>query len=347
MIMGDKIDIPIVLDVDLTASAEYLQIPMLTDRFPALKEHYATKGYELNVPQDYLDISSNFGDRGVAYLQMMIWDAQPGGPLDGLTNEEIRNSGKRAEPAIGLADGLRQLRNDFSGIARLHYFFLSMGNKPAVEGFVEAQRLTDVVELIEASEFTTDEDGVINGLKRVVDDFGKNRWIIPFLKGGRDSLNTVVSTRRQKFNDRDLIVIGDGFTDVSKFTYGKSRGAAPICVYAPGDIRRFIQAIEIVGPRVDCVVPRDYTPGSVLYDYLSSVISSNVAGHCDFEPGLLYKHGTDGIAHGGTRELVERHLRDCCGCRSYFERYVVDTNGGEHIEHRKSLVSPVVLSMDD
>ena len=321
----DIIDIPIFWDFDLTVSKEYQQLPLFEKRFKDIQKHLASVGIQTNHSLDYFKkVDLEGGDLGLVYLQHMIWDAQKGGCLEGLTNTELFSLGKLIQPADGFRECLVSLRKEFAGKARLHHFFISVGLLEMMKGFLEKQRLKTYVDQIAASQFFTDKKGVINGIKNAVLPFTKNEWIISFMKGSHGLLNRQLLPKQYKFSYPNMIVIGDGYTDISKFSYAKKKGGTPVAVYRPQDKKLYQKAAKTVGPWADYILPQEYGVDTLTYQYLVKIIQDKI----DFKPALRhatlhdYKKGL--VTDSEEKAFIQRVLKKDVACQKYFEKVFVD-----------------------
>ena len=316
-------------DFDLTLSAEYQQLPIFRKHFTKIKAQAKKEGLALRKPEDALQrFDLMRGAFGVSYLQRILWDAQKGGCLEGLSNEELRTLGSQIAPARGLVAGWWELAKRFAGRAEIKHHIVTVGLRPMVEGFFAHHKLLPLIDGIDASEFFGKK--TITGIKQVVLPFSKNEWIFSYMKGGYSHLNELMREGQRKYHFKDSIVIGDGFTDIAKFSVAKQRGGVPCCVYDPENGEAFEKAKRLLGQRVDYVLPRDYTPGRQTFEALATIIERKLARRCQFTPVVLFYY-RDGEVHPKIAKLVKAHLGTCRECRQYFEKHFVAPGGKEEI----------------
>ena len=132
--------------------------------------------------------------------------------------------------------------------------------------------------------------------------------IIGLMKGGKHLLNKHISSSDYKYDYRNMIVIGDGFTDASKFAYSKKQGGTPIVVYKDGDEKAFKKAYDSVSRWADYVLPRNYTPGGVTYKLVSKAITKKLSAKKPFHPQLLHDFKKGKIHHRKTLQLIKDEL---------------------------------------
>jgi hypothetical protein len=323
-----KIIIPIFWDVDLTITDEYQQVPLFASRFQTIQKRLAKEGFAFKEELDYFNwVDLRRGDLAIGYLQQMVWDAQKGGALEGLSNKELYQTGHFVQPATGFVKCIKQLKKDFPN-CELHHFFISVGIRPIIEGFVAKHKLTNHIKGIASGEFL-EKDGRIVGIKNVVYPFSKNEHIIAFMKGSYTLLNKQLKKDQYKYNYENMIVIGDGFTDTAKFAYAKKKGGTPVAVYKKGDEKSFEKAVLTVGDWVDFILPRDYTPNTITYKYLKKIIESKLKTRSTFPYILLHEYKKGNLKDKKIIELVKEALNNDLELKNYFTTIHVQPNEKE------------------
>jgi len=327
--MTQPIHIPVFWDVDLTITKRYQQIPLFSHYKEKIAAKLKKQGFVYKQEESYWDSvnAHKDADAGVAYLQEIIWDAQPGGIFDGLTTDDLYNFGKEVEPATGFVECLKQLQKDFEGRAVLHHFFVSVGMRDIILGFIDKNNLRPYVAGVAASEFFVNEKKQLTGIRRVVSPFTKNEWIIGFMKGDQNLLNMQLKSNEYKYSYEDMIVIGDGLTDTSKFAYSKKKGGTPCAVYIPHDEKSFEKAKKTVGVWIDYLLPRDYTPGAITFELLKKIIEKKLARRCSFRPSALHDYKKGAIIHPDEFALIQKHIASCAECADYFTQTFVKPDG--------------------
>jgi len=320
-------DIVLVWDFDLTLSEEYQQIPLFKDRFEQIKKQGELEDIEINNPYDYFKRCDNMGgEKGISYLQRMIWDSQKNGCFEGLSLDDLFNYGKKVKPVNKVRQGLEELKKEFKNHANVHHYVISVGIKNMIQGFLEENELENLIEGINASEFHTDENGVINGIKNAIVPFNKNQPLIEIMKGNPKLLNELMHPEEYKYSYRNLIVVGDGFSDVSKFAYSKKKGGTPVCVYKKKDVNDFNKGIQGVLNWVDYILPRDYNPKKQTIDVLKEIIENKIKQKCNYSPEPLYNYNKGKIKHPDEQKSIEEHLKNCSECSTYFKKVLVTPN---------------------
>ncbi|MFT4312536.1 MAG: hypothetical protein ACMXYF_04885 [Candidatus Woesearchaeota archaeon] len=335
--MTKKIHIPIFWDVDLTITEQYQQIPFFLQHEAAIKEACEQEGIRYVDPYSYFFRCDILGDPGLNYLQRMVLDCQKGGIFEGLKTAQLKETAKDVQLAPGLKECMLELERLFKDRAILHHFFVSVGIKHIIEGIVQVHQLpvTDIV----ASEFLTDENDTIIGIKRVVTPFTKNQWIIGAMKGEDSLLNTALSPEQYRYEYKNMIVIGDGKTDAAKFAYAKKRGGTPVAVYRAGDQQAYAKTKDAVGSWVDFVLERDYTPGKKTFSYLCQTIEKKLQQESMINPTLLYYYARNKLTHPDEIAFVESFLKKNPRVNAYFEKVFVDANQqvtfGSYLEQKR------------
>lgn len=324
------VDIAFFWDLDLTLTSEYQQLPIFRRYWKPLQRQAFLEGLTLTTPSDaLLRFELTPGMLGLKYLERILEDARPGGCLEGLSNAELRKLGQEVAPATGLAQGLRALDMRFDGRARLQHHIITVGLQPMVEGFLEAQGIADLVAGVAAASYN-EKDGIIRSIHTSVDPYDKNKWIIGFMKGGHKLLDLEVKESAQRYSYRNAIVIGDGFTDVAKFSFAKLHGATPIGVYTPGSEESFLEKRLLLGRRVDLLAPRDYTPGTPTFEAIANVVERKLTSSCTDDPPMdpetLYLHRKREM-HRDIAAVVERHLKRCDACPEFYKRVFIGPDG--------------------
>ena len=320
--------IPIFWDVDLTITEQYQQVPLFSQRFAQIKKVVAKEGFSFSEEMDYFArVDKTRSELAIGYLQQMVWDAQKGGALEGLSNAELFQTGLLVKPAKGFIQLLRSLKKEFDAQdVELHHFFISVGIRPIIEGFVEKHRIKTYVKGIASGEFL-EKNGRIVGIKKIVYPFSKNEHIISFMKGSYELLNKQLKGSEYKYDYEDMIVIGDGFTDTSKFAYAKKKGGTPVAVYKSGDEIAFLKAKETVGSWVDFILPRDYTPGGITHTYIREIISKKLKRKSTFPPMLLHDYKKGNIVHKKLRAFIKQELDSTTELHDFFKTVHVGPDG--------------------
>lgn len=331
-------NIVIVWDFDLTISEEYQQVPLFTKRFTSIKNQLESEGYKCQHPLDYFGYVDSDKRRvqGVGYLQQMVYDARPGKCLEGLSNEELFALGKKVTPAPGFVECILQLKKEFNDI-KITHFIVSVGLKPMIEGFLEHHNLTQEFADVAASEFETDSNGIICGIRQVVTPFTKNQFIIGFMKGDQSLLNEQLNPDSYAYSYQNMIVIGDGYSDTAKFAYAKKRGGTPIAVYEEKNISAFNKTNETVGMWVDYILQRNYMPGTPNFNILKEIIQKKANNSQIVRPSTLYDFKRGKIKNKDEFTLIKHAILTNPDAQQYFEKVIVKPDGTIERTTHKSL----------
>jgi hypothetical protein len=294
-------------DCDLTLTEEYQQLPLVRANFEAL-----SRKYDLERPEDYENLWSErrkagYSD-GLNYMGQMLNDHREGLITD-LSREELRRCGARMQLASGMPDYLRRVKERWQpeGVDVKH-FIVSAGIKPIIEG----SALAPLSEGIFAGEFE-EKDGKVTEVKSVLQPFQKTAAIIQIAKGDKSKLDTKMDYDSYAYSYRDMIVLGDGFSDVPPMAYTRQNGATCVCVYKAGDWKGFHNAKGMT-EWAHWLLPRDFSEGGRTEKKLDEAIGRIVKRGCDFPPKLLHDFRNGRLKHAPTREFVEAHTSNCPEC---------------------------------
>ncbi len=319
--------IAFMLDFDDTLSSVYQQEPLFQDNFDKIKSLYDELGIKFNTPLDYFNRTESLGlNRGVGFLTTMIWDAAEGKPLEGLTLERLTESGKRITPATGIPDFFPNIKQEFNGKANIEFYIVSVGISHIIEGFLTEHNLTGIISGVAGAEFTINNEGVINGIKKAVTPFEKNAPIIEFAKGGEKTLDKLMNKEDYALEYNKIIAIGDGFSDIAMLSQTKKKGGTAVCVYKPEDLKAFSRAKQLL-PRINYLLPRDYSSRSQTYELLCEAVQRKIDAVCNYDPEVLHKFGKSELKNEGLRNVTLNHIDNCGECPTYFTKTIVTPNG--------------------
>lgn len=316
-------DVVIVLDYDLTLTEEYQQIPILTQKFAELKKRYP----QMDVPVDYFAKVCNPAhkhcDERIGYMYQFCKDAGVFGP-DAKT--QLIAAGKKVRLARGIPEFLETIKRFQSERqVNLHFNVVSMG----LHDMIAESPVIPFVESVRASHFEYASDGSLLRPATTMGPFDKIGAIIEIVKGENHTRDKLVHPKAYRFDYRNLICIGDGFSDVPKFSYVRERGGFPILVYGEGDYERLIsdpKKAEIL-ERVMAIVPRDYTKDGPVWKVMNHFIDIMKQRSCgeEWDPRhfhiyrknqLLIRRGETAIIPYKLKACIEEHLKECTYCRT-------------------------------
>ncbi|MFP5307089.1 MAG: HAD family hydrolase [Gammaproteobacteria bacterium] len=172
-----------------------------------------------------------------AYLYRMI-EAARGGRIPPLTRERLAEWGRQAPLHAGvetLFARLRQAAADANPRVKLEFYVISSG----IGDVLRATRIASEFSEIWASEFHYDENGHASFPRRVISFTDKTRYLFHVQKGltgaahrGKPfEVNRKLAPDQIRVPLKQMIFVGDGYTDIPCFSLLKQHGGMPIAVY--------------------------------------------------------------------------------------------------------------------
>ena len=272
--MLKPITIELSLDFDLTMTQFYQQEPLL-------KYYYGLIGKKFNdksVLEYFQAANERFPDQEIplSVMQAIIADLKEGGVLAGLSNNKLYELGQEISPAVGIQEFFPGLEKKYGDQVHFVYSIISLGFKPMVQGFLKETGLDNYVKYVEASSFSEDSNGVINGIDRVIK--------------AKDKFFSINSFRQHWVDQRydPFIYISDNDHPVFKMI--SVFGGMPICVYPKDDPvahKRALEQLEIETPRLPPygssikpgahhVLPRDFSPEGEVFQTVCKKIDEEI-----------------------------------------------------------------------
>lgn len=199
-------------------------------------------------------------DGVLSYLKLMIDECKKRNfPL---TRKFLNDCGKNICFFNGVNSWFERLNNyaDKRGI-KLEHYILSSGNREIIEGCQIYKYLNGVY----ACEFYYDQNGIACWPKNIVNYTLKTQYLFRINKGLTNeidgkNINKRIENKRVEF--RNMIYIGDGYTDIPSMTLVKEKGGTAISVYSPE--QKEISLALINDERVNFMCKSDYAVGSEL-----------------------------------------------------------------------------------
>ena len=199
----------------------------------------------------------------LAYMYVMLQEAKKRGMT--LTRDTFTQQGAHVELFDGL-DTWFQRVNDYGASLgfKVEHYVLSSGQKEIIEGTPIANQF----KMIYAAEFVYDDHtGEPVWPAMAVNYTSKTQFLYRINKGvldvtDHDSLNRYTADSKRRVPFKNMIYIGDGYTDVPCMKLCKVNGGHSIAVYQNDD-RKIVNELIEQG-RVDLVAPADYSEGSEL-----------------------------------------------------------------------------------
>lgn len=189
-----------------------------------------------------------------------------------LTKEYLRSLGKDVKFFDGVLTWFERINKyaESKDIILEHYI-ISSGNKEIIEGCPIFKDFTNVY----GCEYLYDENGEAYWPKRAVNYTLKTQYLFRICKGlddntDEDKVNERVNKKRVEF--RNMIYIGDGFTDVPCMTLVKEKGGTAISVYPEGQKDKSIQLLK--DNRVNYACLSDYGENSEIEQLMQLILNS-------------------------------------------------------------------------
>ena len=242
----------------------------------------------INVPQFWQDevqplLKDNW-DPVPAYLFKMI-DKSCAGEIPTVTKERLAKWGRDLplyDGADQIFDRLREVAAKVNPRVSLEFYMVSSGISDVLKNTRIAHEFSDIW----ASDFAYDKDGLIKFPKKVVSFTDKTRYIFHIQKGifGPDfadkpfEVNRKVASENIRVPISQMIMVGDGYTDIPCFSLVRKDQGIAIGVYDRKNREKWGRAWGFIEDgRVSNLVPTDYSEGSGLSDSLIMAVES-IAG---------------------------------------------------------------------
>lgn len=242
----------------------------------------------INVPQFWQDevhplLKDNW-DPVPAYLFKMI-EKSCAGEIPTVTKERLSKWGRDLplyDGADKIFDRLREVAAKVNPRVSLEFYMVSSGISDVLKNTRIAHEFSDIW----ASDFFYDKDGLIKFPKKVVSFTDKTRYIFHIQKGifGPDfadkpfEVNRKVASENIRVPISQMIMVGDGYTDIPCFSLVRKDQGIAIGVYDRKNREKWGRAWGFIEDgRVSNLVPTDYSEGSGLSDSLIMAVES-IAG---------------------------------------------------------------------
>ena len=227
-----------------------------------------------------------------AYLYKMI-EKSTGGEIEPITRDSLAEWGKELPLYPGVEtifDRLRKVAAAANPRVMLEFYLISSGIGEIVRNTPIAQEF----KAIWASDFAYDDAGHITFPRKMISFTDKTRYVFHIQKGffgpqyvGKPfEVNRKVDSDRLRVPMKQMIFVGDGFTDVPCFSLIQQGGGIAFGVY--GDLETPEQRSRAWGfaeqGRVLNLVPADYAENSALTNSLTMAVEQlakriSLAGH--------------------------------------------------------------------
>jgi len=219
-----------------------------------------------------------------AYLYKMIEFSKAANQKNRITRKKLEDFGKKVSFFNGaqtIFKTLQEKAKDVNPDIELDFFLISSGIRDLLVHTKIAKQFKDIW----ACDFQYNKRGEIIFPKNIVSFTDKTRYLFQISKGifGVGSrldpfaVNKRVSQLYVPFNQ--MIVVGDGQTDIPLFSLIKKNQGVSIAVYNPDDRRKWGRAWKFAqDERVTNVVPADYGKKSALNHMLLMAVENIATG---------------------------------------------------------------------
>jgi len=224
-------------------------------------------------------------DSPAAWLRLLL------ARIDNLTNTQLRDFGALfGKSPYAFYDGIPEFFEDAKKIVaesaeniKVEFFIISGGLYEIVNSTPIAPLFTGIY----ACHLDGDtKDGPLKYIKRTITFTEKTRYIFEISKGisaaegfrNPKLVNEFQPPEKRRIPLKNMIYIGDGFTDIPCFTVIKTNGGIPFGVFDPGSKKKTKQALEkfMIPGRVHGIFEPDYRDGKSL----GSMLRVAVAAKC-------------------------------------------------------------------
>ena len=217
-----------------------------------------------------------------AYLYKMI-EKSHSGEIEPITRDSLAHWGRQLPLYPGVETIFGRLRKAAAAVnpkVTLEFYLISSGIGEALRNTVIAHEFKHIW----ASDFACDVEGRITFPRKIISFTDKTRYIFHVQKGifgpkyvGKPfEVNRKVDSSRLRVPLKNMIMVGDGYTDIPCFSLIKQGGGFSIGVYgAPDDRGRRSRAWGFIEDgRLSNLARADYSEGSTLADSLRMAVEN-------------------------------------------------------------------------
>ena len=214
-----------------------------------------------------------------AYMYAMVEVSDEGADI---RRDILESWGASVTLHAGVETIFSRLRDTVSAISeqiQLEFYMISSGLGDVLRHVTIADEFKDIW----ASDFSYDDDGRIRFPKKIVSFTDKTRYLFQISKGqvgegyrGRPfEVNRKISREQMRIPFDQMIVVGDGYTDIPCFSMVRKNGGIAIGVVDQADRKKWGKAWGFIeDDRVSNLVPADYSEGSALEMSLMMAVES-------------------------------------------------------------------------
>lgn len=203
-------------------------------------------------------------DPNLAYMYMMVQNSLKQGAL---TKEKLENYGRSIEFFPGVEGWFNRISEYGEKYHILiEHYIISSGLKEMIEGTTIAK--SKVFKEIYASSFYYDDKGIAVWPAQVVNPTNKTQYLFRIVKGTTDVLDSRVydhfSKKEKRISFRNMIFIGDSYTDIPCMKLVSSKGGHSIGVFS-NDCNNKKNIYDLLhDKRIKYAASADYSVGSKL-----------------------------------------------------------------------------------
>ena len=217
-----------------------------------------------------------------AYLYKMI-EKSSAGEVEPITRDKLASWGRQLPLYPGVKTIFERLRKAAAAVnprVTLEFYLISSGIGEVLRNTAIAREFKQIW----ASDFACDASGQIKFPRKIISFTDKTRYIFHVQKGifgpayvGKPfEVNRKVDSSRLRVPLNNMIMVGDGYTDIPCFSLIKQGGGFPIGVYrAPDDRAQRSRAWGFIEDgRVSNLARADYSEKSTLADSLIMAVEN-------------------------------------------------------------------------
>ncbi len=220
-------------------------------------------------------------DAALSAMYKMVREAAKSDDLR-LTREVLENYGAKVELFLGVEDWFARINAYGRSLdVMMEHYIISAGMKEMIDGTSIAK--AGVFEKIYASSFAYDENGDAVWPAQAINPTNKTQFLFRIEKGILDVNDPgeceYIPERERRVPFRNMIYIGDSFTDIPCMRIVNKYGGYSIGVYDPKhqDKRQMAELFD--KKRIRYFAPADYREGSELDRLVKAIIAQCAAQH--------------------------------------------------------------------
>jgi len=154
---------------------------------------------------------------------------------------------------------------------KLEHYLISTGNREIIEGCPIYKEF----KIVYGSEYLYGKDGVAYWPKNIVNYTLKTQHLFRICKGVtslKDEMGVNERVTKKHVEFRNMVYIGDGYTDVPCMTLVKEKGGTAIAVYPKG--KDLVSKKLLEDDRVNFICESDYSANSALEKLMKLIIDT-------------------------------------------------------------------------